>query len=189
MKDKLRYMEHTLVSCLERALSEPSKADAKELGEVVDMIKDIEEALYYCAITDAMEEKEEGHYPSKYYKDPEMDNMDYYRDMDKMKGKMYYSDHRGNSMPTHREPADREYMMPAEGRDHREGRAPISRKGYMESKEMHLGKEKQMKDLEKYMMELTTDITEMIQGSSPEEKQLMQKKIATLAEKVGQVNV
>jgi hypothetical protein len=46
-----------------------------------------------------------------------------------------------------------------------------------------------MKDLEKYMMELTTDITEMIQGSSPEEKQLMQKKIATLAEKVGQINV
>ena len=86
-------------------------------------------------------------------------------------------------------PMEREHMLPAEPYDHREGKAHLSRKGYMESKEMHLGKEKQMKDLEKYMMELTTDITEMIQGSSPEEKQLMQKKIATLAEKVGQVNV
>lgn len=32
-------------------------------------------------------------------------------------------------------------------------------------------------------------MTEMIRGSSPEEKQLLQKKIATLAEKVGQVSV
>ena len=80
-------------------------------------------------------------------------------------------------------------MLPFDTRDQREGRSPMSRKGYMEGKEMHLGKEKQMKELEKYMQELTSDITEMIQGSSPEEKQLMQKKIATLAEKVGQINV
>jgi hypothetical protein len=74
-------------------------------------------------------------------------------------------------------------------RDNREGRSPVSRKGYMEGKEMHHPKEKQMKELEKYMQELTSDITEMIQGTSPEEKQLLQKKIATLAEKVGQVSV
>lgn len=46
-----------------------------------------------------------------------------------------------------------------------------------------------MKELEKYMQELITDITEMIQGTSPEEKQLLQKKIATLSEKVGQISV
>jgi hypothetical protein len=46
-----------------------------------------------------------------------------------------------------------------------------------------------MKELEKYMMELTTDIVEMIHGSSSEEKQLLQKKLAALAEKVGQTNV
>jgi hypothetical protein len=39
------------------------------------------------------------------------------------------------------------------------------------------------------MQELTADIAEMIQDSSPEEKQLMQKKIAALAEKVGKINV
>jgi len=33
--------------------------DAHELGEVVDMVKDIEEALYYCTITKAMDKKEE----------------------------------------------------------------------------------------------------------------------------------
>lgn len=84
---------------------------------------------------------------------------------------------------------EREYMYPLDMRDNREGRSPVSRKGYMEGKEMHHPKEKQMKELEKYMQELTSDITEMIQGTSPEEKQLLQKKIATLAEKVGQVSV
>ena len=34
------------------------QVDAKELGEVIDMVKDIEEAIYYCTITKAMEEKE-----------------------------------------------------------------------------------------------------------------------------------
>ena len=31
--------------------------DAKELGEVVDMIKDLEETMYYCTIIEAMEGK------------------------------------------------------------------------------------------------------------------------------------
>lgn len=33
--------------------------DAEELGEVIDMLKDIEEALYYNSITTAMEEATE----------------------------------------------------------------------------------------------------------------------------------
>jgi hypothetical protein len=31
--------------------------DAKELGEAIDMIKDLSEAIYYCTITEAMEAK------------------------------------------------------------------------------------------------------------------------------------
>lgn len=31
----------------------------EELGEAIDMIKDIEEIIYYCSITEAMEEKKE----------------------------------------------------------------------------------------------------------------------------------
>ena len=30
--------------------------DTHELGEAVDMIKDIAEAMYYCSVVDAMEE-------------------------------------------------------------------------------------------------------------------------------------
>jgi hypothetical protein len=32
--------------------------DAKELGEAIDMIKDLSEAIYYCTVTEAMEAKE-----------------------------------------------------------------------------------------------------------------------------------
>jgi len=39
------------------------------------------------------------------------------------------------------------------------------------------------------MQELTTDMVEMIQGASPEEKQLLEKRISSLATKIGQVNV
>jgi len=55
-------------------------------------------------------------------------------------------------------------------RDAREGRSPMSRRQYMESKEMHLDKTQQLKDLEKYMQELTADIAEMIDDATPEEK-------------------
>ena len=41
-----------------------------------------------------------------------------------------------------------------------------------------------MKELDRYMTELTHDIAEMIQDASPEEKSLLQQKIATLATKI-----
>jgi hypothetical protein len=54
--------------------------NAEELGEVIDMIKDLEQAMYYHSIVKAMAESEE----ATYYYD---------RDMDKMlHGKMYYTE-------------------------------------------------------------------------------------------------
>jgi hypothetical protein len=41
-----------------------------------------------------------------------------------------------------------------------------------------------MQELEKYMHELTTDITEMIEGASAEEKQMLKTKISALATKI-----
>jgi hypothetical protein len=35
------------------------KVDTKELGEVIDMIKDLAETMYYCEIYKQMEEKQE----------------------------------------------------------------------------------------------------------------------------------
>ena len=69
-------------------------------------------------------------------------------------------------------------------RDRREGKSPMSRKNYMESKEMHQSKTTQMRELEKYLQELSSDIVEMIQDASPEEKALIEQKISALAAKI-----
>jgi hypothetical protein len=54
----------------------------------------------------------------------------------------------------------------------------------MESKEMGKDKLSNIQDLDHYMHELSEDITEMIENASMEEKQLLQKKLNTLAQKV-----
>ena len=72
-------------------------------------------------------------------------------------------------------------------RDNREGRSPMSRKSYMESKEMHHDKTKKIQELEKYMQELSTDIVEMIEDASPEEKQMLHKKMTALTSKIEQI--
>jgi hypothetical protein len=45
-----------------------------------------------------------------------------------------------------------------------------------------------MKELENYMQELTTDMVEMVEGSTQEEKQYLSKRIAALANKIQQLN-
>ena len=184
-------------------MSHLDRADYHEMGAAIDMIKDLSEAIYYCTITDAMKENDEEKKHGKYYTpmydyNPPMDynmryfdpdyGMRYYRDMDRNNGRMYYN---GNGMTSSssngnssRQYHEREYPYPLEFRDRREGRSPMSRKMYMEAKEMKHGKEAQMKELENYMQELTEDMTEMIKGASPEEKTLLQKKITTLAAKI-----
>lgn len=73
-------------------------------------------------------------------------------------------------------------------KDTREGRSPHSRRSYLESKETHQDKAYQMRELEKYMQELTQDIVEMIDGASSEEKQYLSKKINALSTKIGQLS-
>lgn len=73
-------------------------------------------------------------------------------------------------------------------RDEREGRSHMSRKTYMEAKEMHQDKNVKLKELEKYMQELSNDMVEMIQGATPEEKQLLEKRLTALGSKIGQIN-
>ena len=69
-------------------------------------------------------------------------------------------------------------------KDYREGRSGASRRSYMESKEMHDSKDKQMHELESYMRELNQDVMEMINDATPEEKQMLSQKLSTLAEKI-----
>lgn len=232
--EQLKSMKEILVGCVQGQLTHLDTVDAQELGAAVDMIKDLSEAIYYCTITKAMEEKDNSHgnamyYPVMYYTEQQGNtdgrdggrrsyedyNMryhggmpypwypedEYYRDMDKMKGRMYYggtgnnggNSSGGNSSGTSssssnssgtRNYSEREMPFGEMMRDRREGRSPMSRKTYMESKEMHKDKASSLKELEKYSQELTADLVEMIEGASPEEKQFLSNKIATLATKI-----
>lgn len=210
MKETLKTMKEMLISQTQPQIANLQCADYRELGEAIDMIKDLEEALYYCTVIEAMEKPEEEKYMrqpiennSYYYTERYMPMYDdpYYRDMDRREGKMYYSGgSNGNSGSSGMSSSNgssssgssngsmnyNEYPMYM--RDSREGRSPMSRRNYMESKNMHQDKSKQLKDLENYMQELTSDMTEMISGASPEEKQLLQKKLSTLSQKIEQMN-
>lgn len=171
--EQLKSIKDCLISSIQYQVANLSAADYEELGAAVDMVKDLAEAEYYCSITKAMEESEKNE--KAYYTEPV--DSHYHRDMDRSIGKMYYTE------PYDRAPVMRDY--PNMGtRDYREGRSPVSRKMYMESKELHKDTPTKMKDLEKYMQELSEDIVDMIQGATPEEKQLLHKKISTLASKI-----
>lgn len=236
--ERLKMMKNQLMACVEGQMSNLAQADTEELGQAVDMIKDLEEAMYYCSIVKAMEEREkeekEGkkrehhHYYTERYLpyDPYM--MGDYRNMDRDMGRMYYPRERdsqgrftegnnmgsryyggnsgggnsggnsssssggmsssggssgsssggGNSRGFH----DQDY--PIEMRDYREGQSPIRRKYYMEAKELKQDKKTQMEELEKYMHELSKDITEMISDASPEETTLLKQKLVGLIEKI-----
>lgn len=139
---RLKEMKEKLMCAVECEMCNLANVNTAELGEVIDMIKDLEEAMYYASITEAMAEKEE--IP---------------------KAEVHHA---------WNEPDD-EY----EGHSHK------NRKMYMEAKEMKRDKATQLRELEKYMQELTTDIVDMIQDSSVEEKQYLEKKISALATKIG----
>lgn len=204
--DRLKNMKETLMNIVQTELSNPMAADTKELGEAIDMIKDLEEAIYYCSVVEAMEDskKEKEMYqkmPQQHYYTPYVNYIEPYlegRDMNWERGKMYYTgngnngggmSNSGNGMNSGMSGNGNSrgyegYKYPMEIRDYREGRSPMSRRGYMESKEMHKDKNTQMQELEKYMQELSTDITEMIMDATPEEKTLLQQRLNTLVAKI-----
>lgn len=96
--EALKMMKDQLMSCVQSQLGDVSKVDAHELGEAVDMIKDLSEAIYYCTITDSMEKAEEKEKSSvnniNYYTTPYPE----YRNMERNNGYMYYPGGNGGNM-------------------------------------------------------------------------------------------
>lgn len=185
--------------------------DTKEMGEVAEIIKELSEAEYYAKISKAMDESEygkdydehgaydepryyrgqprdsRGRYMSRrgYEMTPEMYHMcpaEHYRDMDREHGRMYYTEG-GSNMGSNSMSSNSSRMYSEMGRDRREGRSGQSRRTYMESKEMGKEKGEKMKNLEEYMKELSSDVTEMIHDASPEEKSMLKQKMQVLMQK------
>lgn len=145
---KLCKIKDTLINLVEQQMTNPQCVDTHEMGEVIDMIKDLAETCYYVSIVEAMEDKED------------------HEESSRQTDTMYYGIGAMND--------DNKKM----------GHSPMKRKSYIESKERHMDQALQMRELEDYAQELTSDLMEMIQDATPEEKQLLQRKIATLATKI-----
>lgn len=198
--------------------------DTKELGEAIDMIKDLYEAkkemyeaCYYKQIMEAMEEHDfedeeeimdegrrgyrgqrrdsRGRYMSRRgYESPMMH--DEMREMDYMDGRMYYGGSTGggsgssmggssSSMGSgNRGYSEGGQMSSRMQRDGREGRSGEARRGYIESKETGKEKSEKMRELETYMKSMAEDLTEAIEGATPEERALAKNKLSALVQKM-----
>jgi hypothetical protein len=146
--ERLKNMKENLMSCIEGQMCNIYEADCEELGEAIDMLKDLEEALYYCTITEAMEGKKSNEqdqmYARPYYPmySRDMGGRSSYRSMDD--GMMYdrggsNGSNSGGSSSSSSNGSSSSYMMM---RDPREGRSPESRRMYLEAK--HNGMDKSM---------------------------------------------
>jgi hypothetical protein len=59
--EKLQWMKDSLICVVENQLCNLNEVDTEELGEAIDMIKDLEEAIYYCTVTEAMNNPKKEH--------------------------------------------------------------------------------------------------------------------------------
>ena len=185
-----------IAKAMEKADSEDEEADKHMLRQLKEEYGEDDGRRYYDNYrymrTGRFAPKGRGTYmprrgyetPIEYHMTPEMyreHDPEYYRDVDRNIGRMYYTEtgmsgNTGNSSRTGM-------------RDGREGRSGMSRRSYMQTKEMHPdnsqeSKQMKMKELEKYMGELSGDITEMIAGASNEEKTMLKAKLQTLMQKI-----
>ena len=188
--EQLKQMKEQLTTTVMSQMNNLENVHTKELGEAIDMIKDLAEAIYYCHISKAMEDSEKQEYSTNnnyYYTERYMPYDVYARDMDRMQGRMYYPSSSGadnsSSSSGVQHYTEKDYPMM---RDSREGRSPMRRKMYMESKAIH-NDDQAIADLENYMKDLTQDIMEMLNSASPDEKALLQKKVNVLATKLQNV--
>lgn len=149
--EQLKAMKQCLMACAQAQMSNLQNVDAEELGEVIDMIKDLEEACYYATITKAMHEgKDELKSVVNTYTQGNQSYSD--RDWDRMYGRMYYTE---------------------KIQDDKIGHSYLTRKEYLSAKEMRKDKAIQLRELEKYAQELSEDILDMMHDATPEEKQML----------------
>ena len=203
---------HKMIECLtEKALCELEKGtenvDTCEMGQVVDMIKDLNEAEYKAVIVKAMkkadEEKEEydkmllRELKEEYGEDAGRRFYDHYRYSDGRFAPKGHGTYRGYSGPyyhmtpemyrdmdrdTHSRMYYTETGMNESGYDR-------AKRTYTETKEMHRGntpedKKAKMQELERYAKSLTEDVVEMVSDMSDEEKNLLRTKMQILMQKI-----
>lgn len=185
--ERLKHMKETLMCCVESQMSHLNTVDTKELGEAIDMLKDLEEAIYYATITKAMHATDSD---AERYND--YPPMMYYGGDGRSRGGEYMGRNgegmrRDGYKPQREERYEKSWEDLRES-DPKEGRSGRSRRQYLDGKMKHHDSATQMRELEKYMSELSDDIVEMLDKASLEERQYLAKKMTTLATKIEAVD-
>lgn len=199
--ENMKAVEEILASKIKSEFEQGIECvNTEEMGAAVDMLKDIESALYHATVTLAMDEygDAESEYSRRYY-----DNYRYANGRFAPKG---HGTRRGYEEPPywhltpdqyreweHGRDIDREsagrmyYTEPGQVIKH-ESEYDRTKRAYTESKAIHgdntpESKQARMKDLETYLKELSSDITSMINDMTNEEKQLAKQKLSVLITK------
>lgn len=200
MHDMIEKLTECAKSQFDKGLE---SVDTCEMGKVIDMIKDLAEAMYYRTLTKTMDESEDEEILNmfdRYGRDKRF--YDHYRYEDgrfapKGRGtyRRNYDEPMWHMTPEMYRDMDREpygrmyYTEPTHMHDSREGKSGMSRRTYMDTRDAHKAntqqdKEAKMHDLEAYMRELSDDLTELIADMIPEEKNLAKSKLSTLVSKM-----
>jgi hypothetical protein len=200
MHDMIEKLTECTKSQFDKGLE---SVDTCEMGKVIDMIKDLAEAMYYRTLAKTMDESEDEEILKmfdRYGRDKRF--YDHYRYEDgrfapKGRGtyRRNYDEPMWHMTPEMYRDMDREpygrmyYTEPTHMHDSREGKSGMSRRTYMNTRDAHKAntqqdKEAKMHDLETYMRELSDDLTELIAGMIPEEKNLAKSKLSTLVSKM-----
>lgn len=214
VKSMCETMENAIKTHIDKGLDKVNTHELYEAIDIYKDLSEVKKntikSMYYMQIMEAMENSEygedyteDGPMEKRYYDEYRYANGRFapkgrgtrrgytnvipvhYRDMDVDQGRMYYSEPHNNSTSStdYTDGYNRGYSE-GQYRDAREGRSGHSRRSYMEAKETHKDKTEKLKELEKYMNELSADITEMIGDSTNEEKTILKAKLQTLANKV-----
>lgn len=183
--ERLYKLKEDILACVESQVKNNLKdVDTKELGEAIDIIKDLSEAIYYCTITDAMDSGDS--YDKKHYK-RNSSHLEHYG-QEEIPSVMHYSSgsmgRNGGNNTSYYTDSWEGYPINSEWNPSHESESSRHRRYYMEGKLAHHDKNQQMQELESYITELGKDLTEMVDGASAEEKQILQQKIQTLATKI-----
>lgn len=173
--EKMKSIQEKLVECVEN--QDLKEVNTKEFGQAIDMLKDLSEAIYYSTITKSMEQIEQEDYKTK--------TINYYGGSPR-----YYTPNSRMSdqyMPYGLKPDNEEdYYRKWEiaERNPRGGKSPTHRIMYMEGKEKHKDTPSQLRELEAYFEDLSSDITEMMKDASPEEKATLHQKMTMIVNKL-----
>ena len=200
MHDMIEKLTECTKSQFDKGLE---SVDTCEMGKVIDMIKDLAEAMYYRTLAKTMDESEDEEILKmfdRYGRDKRF--YDHYRYEDgrfapKGRGtyRRNYDEPIWHMTPEMYRDMDREpygrmyYTEPTHMHDSREGKSGMSRRTYMDTRDAHKAntqqdKEAKMHDLEAYMRELSDDLTELIADMIPEEKNFAKSKLSTLVSKM-----